>query len=141
VTDKVQVAGPEDVDRAVASAKAAFKTWRSTPTAERAAIMNRYADLVEKHVDQLALLETTNMGAPIILARALVQSHVASFRYYAGLVDKIHGETYGEDGDGLFKMVTYEPLGVCAGISAWNATYPSIGWKVSRHDKSLAKRS
>lgn len=141
VTDKIQVAGPEDVDRAVASAKAAFKTWRSTPTAQRAAIMNKYADLVEKHADQLALLETTNMGAPVVLTRMLVESQVASFRYYAGLVDKVHGETYQEDGDGLFKMITYEPLGVCAGISAWNGTYLSIGWKVSRYDKTLANRS
>ncbi|KAH6685474.1 aldehyde dehydrogenase family 1 member A3 [Plectosphaerella plurivora] len=90
VTDKIQVAGPED----------------------RAAIINKYADLVEKHADQLALLETTNIGAP-----------VASFRYYAGLVDKVHGETYNEDSDSLFKIITYEPLG--------NGTYLSIGWKIA----------
>ncbi|KAH8688454.1 aldehyde dehydrogenase [Ilyonectria robusta] len=131
VTDKVQVASAEDVDKAVASAKEAFKTWRSTPSGQRAAVMNKYADLLEKHADQIALLETTNMGMPIVGSRMLVGAQAQSFRYYAGLVDKVHGETYTEDGDGLFKMVTYEPFGVCAGISAWNGTNLSVGWKIA----------
>lgn len=130
MTDKVQVASAEDVDKAVASAKEAFKTWRSTPSGQRAAVMNKYADLLEKHADQIALLETTNMGMPIVGSRMLVGAQAQAFRYYAGLVDKVHGETYTEDGDGLFKMVTYEPFGVCAGISAWNGTNLSVGWKV-----------
>ncbi|KAM5382490.1 hypothetical protein ACJZ2D_002494 [Fusarium nematophilum] len=131
VTDQVQVAGREDVDKAVAAAKAAFKPWKATPSAERASIMLKYADLLEDKADELALIETTNMGMPISMSRLIVAAQASSFRYYAGLVDKVHGETYNEDGDGVLKMVTYEPLGVCAGISAWNGTHLSMGWKIA----------
>ena len=130
MTDQIQVASSEDVDKAVAAAAAAFKTWRATPSSERAAIMLKYADLVEQNTEKIAQLETTNMGMPIMISRMIVGSHITSFRYYAGLADKVHGETYPEDGDGQLKMITYEPLGVCAGISAWNGTPMSMGWKV-----------
>lgn len=92
--------------------------------------MLKFADLVEKNVDRLAEVETIAMGMPITLARLLVQTLVQNFRYYAGLTDKVHGETYNEDGDGLFKMINYQPIGVCAGISAWNGTPLSFSWKV-----------
>lgn len=128
----MQVASSEDVDKAVEAATAAFKTWKKTPSSERAAIMLRYADLVEKNASQLAELETRAMGVPLTLAVQVVAMHYTTFRYYAGLTDKIHGETYTEDGDGLMKLITYEPIGVCAGISAWNGTHLSIGWKVLR---------
>ncbi len=95
--------------------------------------MLKYADLLEQHAAEVASLESRCMGAPTFLARGLVDSQVASFRYYAGLVDKMPGENYPEDGDGLFKMIHYEPLGVCAGIAAWNATQLFAGWKVSDH--------
>ncbi|KAJ4176384.1 hypothetical protein NW767_015471 [Fusarium falciforme] len=92
--------------------------------------MLKYADLVEKNAAKLAELETLAMGMPSMLASQVVAMHYTTFRYYAGLTDKIHGETYTEDGDGMLKLTTYEPIGVCAGISAWNGTHLSIGWKV-----------
>ncbi|KAF4465158.1 aldehyde dehydrogenase [Fusarium albosuccineum] len=131
VTDQVQVASGEDVDKAVDAATAAFKYWRQTPSSERAAVMLRYADLVEENATKLAELETVAMGVPRMLASQVIAMHYTSFRYYAGLADKIHGETYTEDGDGLLKLITYEPIGVCAGISAWNGTHLSIGWKIA----------
>ncbi|KAM0546951.1 hypothetical protein ACHAPJ_010611 [Fusarium lateritium] len=131
VTDQVQAASSEDVDKAVEAATDAFKSWKKTPSSKRAAIMLRYADLVEKNATKLAELETTAMGMPCMLASQVVAMHYTSFRYYAGLADKIHGETYTEDGDGLLKLITYEPIGVCAGISAWNGTHLSIGWKIA----------
>jgi aldehyde dehydrogenase (NAD+) len=131
LTDQVQAASSEDVDKAVAAAAAAFKTWKNTTTRQRASIMLKYADLVEKNADKLAQLETLNMGVPITVSRIFVGAQVDTFRYYAGLVDKVHGETHNEDGDGMLKMTVYEPLGVCAGISAWNATASSMGWKIA----------
>jgi aldehyde dehydrogenase (NAD+) len=92
--------------------------------------MIRYADLVEKNAAKLAELETLAMGMPSIIASQVVAMHHNTFRYYAGLTDKIHGETYTEDGDDMMKMTVYEPIGVCAGISAWNNTPLSTGWKV-----------
>ena len=59
----------------------------------------------------------------IILCVKGLNSAVSGFwRYYAGYCDKIGGESFPEDGDGVYKIVTYEPYGVCAGIAAWNAT-------------------
>ena len=130
VTDKVQAASEQDVDRAVAAAKAAFRGWKRTPSGKRSAIMLKYADLVEQHTDKIAHLESISMGQPISVAKKLVEMQVASWRYFAGLTDKIPGETYPENGDGIFKMVNYEPLGVCAGISAWNGTQLFVAWKV-----------
>lgn len=141
VTDQVQVASDEDVDKAVAAAKTAFKTWRATPSAERAAIMLKFADLLEANTDKYAQLETINMGMSLLVSRMMTAMQIQSWRYYAGLVDKVPGETYNEDGDGLFKMITYHPLGVCAGISAWNATSLSIGMKVRMLSLSLWTRA
>ncbi|KAL2694908.1 hypothetical protein Neosp_001497 [[Neocosmospora] mangrovei] len=93
--------------------------------------MLKYADLVEKNATKLAELETIAMGTPSTLASHVVAMHYSTFRYYAGLTDKIHGETYTDDGDGMLKLITYEPIGVCAGISAWNGTHLSFGWKVA----------
>ncbi|KIW60873.1 hypothetical protein, variant [Exophiala xenobiotica] len=93
--------------------------------------MLKYADLVEQHSDKISHLESISMGQPIWLAKAIVGMQVASWRYYAGFTDKIPGETYPENGDGFFKMVNYEPLGVCAGISAWNGTQFSVARKIA----------
>jgi aldehyde dehydrogenase (NAD+) len=93
--------------------------------------MLKYADLVQQHADKIAHLESISMGQPISIAKLLIGIQVANWRYYAGLTDKIPGETYPENGDDLFKMVNYEPLGVCAGISAWNGTQYSVASKVS----------
>jgi acyl-CoA reductase-like NAD-dependent aldehyde dehydrogenase len=50
---------------------------------------------------------------------------------YAGFADKIGGEMFPEDGDSTYKLIRYEPLGVCAGISAWNATLVFVYWKIA----------
>lgn len=93
--------------------------------------MLKFADLVEQHQAAIAQLESVSMGQPISVAKAIVGLQVANWRYYAGLTDKIPGETFPENGDGFFKMVNYEPLGVCAGIAAWNGTQMFLAWKVS----------
>lgn len=70
VTDDVQVAGPEDIDAAVAAAKAAFKgPWKKYTGAQRAACMNKFADLIEEHADELAKLESISMGQPMGVAK------------------------------------------------------------------------
>ena len=93
--------------------------------------MLKYADLVDQHANQIAHLESIAMGQPISIAKVMIGVQVASFRYYAGMIDKLPGQSYPENGDGIVKLVNYEPLGVCAGISAWNGTQVFVGWKVS----------
>ena len=129
---KVHTAGPEDVDAAVDAATAAFPMWRAKKSTERAALMLRLADLMEANLELLIKAEAEVMGMPITFARIFAQvAVIPAWRYYAGWADKVVGESYPVDGDGLYKVVQYEPLGVCGAISAWNATPLSIAWKIA----------
>lgn len=131
VTDKVQSASEADVDKAVAAARAAFPGWSSKPGLERGAIINRFADLLEKNIPKLAKLESQCMGVPINVAPAFFKGPLSVWRYYAGYAGKISGESYPPDGDGMYKIVAYEPLGVCAGIAAWNVSHSLMSWKAA----------
>jgi aldehyde dehydrogenase (NAD+) len=131
VTDKVQVASEKDVDNAVDAAKKAFPGWSSTPGAKRAKIMLKFADLLDANAERIAKLESICMGQPITLAKGFVTGPAATWRYYAGWADKIAGESYPAENDGSYKIVRYEPLGVCAGIAAWNGTHALAAWKMA----------
>jgi aldehyde dehydrogenase (NAD+) len=131
ITDKVQVASEADVERAVAAAKAAFPGWAATPGKDRAKIMLKFADLLEANAERIAKAESIAMGQPITVAKAMVVGPGAYYRYYAGYAGKIKGESYPPEGDGIYKIVQYEPLGVCAGISAWNGTHTLFAWKLA----------
>ncbi|KAK3714075.1 hypothetical protein LTR37_008104 [Vermiconidia calcicola] len=131
VTDKVQVASEKDIDDAVAAAKEAFPKWRETAGHKRAAIMNKFADLLEQNADKLAKLESSAMGQPITVARAMIKGPAALWRYYAGYAGKVSGQSFPPDEDGTYKIVQYEPLGVCAGICAWNGTHVLAAWKMA----------
>ncbi|KAJ6103581.1 hypothetical protein N7486_003803 [Penicillium sp. IBT 16267x] len=123
VTEEVHCAGEEDVDDAVAASKHAFEeTWGKMPSSERQKIMLKFADLLDRDNLALVKLESIAMGQPTAFG-AVVGGLLGSIvRYYAGWCDKLPGELQPEDGDGRFKLVRYQPLGVCAGIAAWNAT-------------------
>lgn len=105
------------------AAQRAYKaTWGKLFGGERAKIMLKFADLLEDHLHDLMKLESLAMGQPITLGLALGRILPPVFRYYAGFCDKIYGEMFPEDGDGQYKLVRYELMGVCAGIAPWNAT-------------------
>jgi aldehyde dehydrogenase (NAD+) len=111
------VASEADVDAAVAAAKAALPGWKATAGHKRAAIMLKFADLLEKNTDKLAHLESSAMGQPISVAKRMIAGPVALWRYYAGYAGKVAGESFPPDEDGTYKIVQYEPLGVCSGKS------------------------
>lgn len=123
-----------DVDAAVAGAAAAFHRnapWRATFTAaQRASTLHRFADLITSHSASLAALETASMGQPPAVSAFMVKWAVDTFRYYAGWCDKIAGETFAEE-EGTWRVVRYEPLGVCAGVGAWNASLSTFAWKAA----------
>ncbi|KAK5110014.1 hypothetical protein LTR62_006381 [Meristemomyces frigidus] len=146
VTDKVQIATEKDVDAAVAAAKAAFPAWRDTPGSKRAAIMLKFADLLERDAEKLGKLESAAMGQPVSVAKAFVMAAVGVWRYYAGFAGKVAGESFPPEAEyvpfgrqtgdihpvsvGTYKIVQYEPLGVCAGICAWNGSHVLAAWKM-----------
>ncbi|KAK5941418.1 hypothetical protein PMZ80_006696 [Knufia obscura] len=132
VSDKVQAASEADVDKAVAAAKAALPSWKATAGAKRGAIMLKFADLLEANAERIAKLESMCMGQPVSLAKKMILGPVALWRYYAGYAGKVAGESYPPDGeDGTYKIVQYEPLGVCSGICAWNGSHVLAAWKLA----------
>lgn len=123
VTEDVHCAGEEDVNDAVASAKSAFEgSWGKMASSERQKIMLKLADLLDLEYPALIKLESIAMGQPTAFGAHIGALLGSIVRYYAGWCDKLPGEMQPEDGDGRFKLVRYQPLGVCAGIAAWNAT-------------------
>jgi len=128
---RVAEGGKEDVDKAVKAARRAFETgpWRKMSTAERARIMLRLADLIEKHADELAQIETLDNGKPINESRYVdVPQTVETFRYYAGWATKLEGETINANTN-FFTYTLREPVGVVGQIIPWNFPMLMLAWK------------
>jgi betaine-aldehyde dehydrogenase len=116
------------VDEAVARARAAFPAWRGVAVSDRARLLRRLAGLVEDHAEELAQIESRNVGKPITGARGEVAMVADVFHFYAGAVDKHHGETIPVDGGA--DMTFREPLGVCGLIVPWNFPLNIASWKL-----------
>jgi acyl-CoA reductase-like NAD-dependent aldehyde dehydrogenase len=121
-------AGVGDADAAVARAKAAFPAWRDVSPKERGRLLRRLASLVEEHGEELARIESRNVGKPIAGARAEVGMVADVFHFYAGAVDKKHGETIPVAGG--VDMTFREPLGVVGLIVPWNFPLNIASWKL-----------
>jgi aldehyde dehydrogenase (NAD+) len=130
---RVSAADSADVDKAVAAARAAFEhgPWRKMNASERGKLMHRLADLIEKHADELARLESLDNGKPVSVARAVdVAKAIGCYRYFAGWADKVQGKTIPIDGN-FFCYTLHEPVGVVGQIIPWN--YPMLmqAWKLA----------
>jgi gamma-glutamyl-gamma-aminobutyraldehyde dehydrogenase/4-guanidinobutyraldehyde dehydrogenase/NAD-dependent aldehyde dehydrogenase len=124
--------GAADVDAAVASARAAFEDgrWSGKAPAERKRVLIRFADLMLAHKDELALLETLDMGKPIRYSRSVdVQAAQNCIRWYGEAIDKIYDEVAPTGQDSL-ALVTREPVGVVAAIIPWNYPMLMAAWKI-----------
>ncbi|CAO3436430.1 aldehyde dehydrogenase family protein [Azospirillum doebereinerae] len=122
----------EDIDRAVAAARAAFEgPWSRFKPFDRQRVLLTLAELVDRHFDELSTLDTLDMGAPISRTRAGRQRIVGLLRYYAGLATSIHGETIPNSAPGDHLSFTLkEPVGVVGAIIPWNAPLSSSVWKI-----------
>ena len=125
---ELEPAGIDEVDEAVARARAAFPAWRAVGVGDRAWLLRRLASLVEEHAEELARIESKNVGKPIAGARAEVAMVASVFHFYAGAVDKHHGETIPVDGG--VDLTFREPLGVCGLIVPWNFPLNIASWKL-----------
>ncbi|ONK69457.1 uncharacterized protein A4U43_C05F23080 [Asparagus officinalis] len=122
----------EDVNHAVAAARNAFDEgpWPKMPAYERSRILLRFADLIEKHNDEIAALETWDNGKPYEQAAQVEIPMLTRFmRYYAGWADKIHGLVVPADGP-HHVQVLHEPIGVAGQIIPWNFPLLMFAWKV-----------
>lgn len=128
VVARVGQASEADVDRAVESAEEGFAVWSAMPAAQRGRILNRAASLLRERNDELAHEEVLDTGKPISEAATVdVISAAECLEYFAGLAPTIHGEYF--DLGGPFAYTRREPLGVCAGIGAWNYPIQIASWK------------
>ncbi|MGA3204309.1 MAG: aldehyde dehydrogenase family protein [Bryobacteraceae bacterium] len=130
---QIAEADAADVEKAVKAARAAFERgpWKKMAASERGRLMNRLADLIETHADELARLESLDNGKPFAIAKAVdVAATVGCFRYFAGWSDKIHGKTIPVDGD-YFCYTRHEPVGVVGQIIPWNFPMLMLAWKLA----------
>jgi acyl-CoA reductase-like NAD-dependent aldehyde dehydrogenase len=125
---ELATAGVEETDAAVARAREAFPAWRAVAPPDRARLLRRLADLVEEHGEELARIESDNVGKPIAGARAEVGMVAQVFHYYAGTVDKHFGETIPVAGGEAFTF--REALGVVGLIVPWNFPLNIASWKL-----------
>jgi acyl-CoA reductase-like NAD-dependent aldehyde dehydrogenase len=122
-------AGVEETDAAVARAKAAFPAWRAVTPTDRAKVMRRIASALAERLEEMARLETRNVGKPIGDSRGEVSMVVDVFNYYAGAPERLLGDTIPVAGG--VDMTFREPLGVVGLIVPWNFPLPIASWKVA----------
>jgi aldehyde dehydrogenase (NAD+) len=134
VLARVSEADGPDVDLAVKAAKKAFHPkapWRRMSASERGKLIHRLADLIEKHADELATLESLDNGKPRhVASTADLPLVIACYRYYAGWADKVQGKTIPISGD-YFCYTRHEPVGVVGQIIPWNFPLLMQAWKLA----------
>ncbi len=121
-------AGVGETDAAVARARAAYPAWRAVSPADRGRLLRRLATLVEDHHEEISQIESRNAGKPISGARGEIGMVADVFHFYAGAVDKHHGETIPVAGG--VDMTFREPLGVVGLIVPWNFPLNIASWKL-----------
>ncbi len=122
------LAGVEEVDAAIAKAKAAGPGWRAVAPADRARLMRRFADAIATNAEELAQIETRNMGMPIGSARWCANAAADVIHYFAGAIDKHTGSTIPVAGG--VDLTFHEPLGVVGLITPWNFPVLMASWKI-----------
>ncbi|MFH0250326.1 aldehyde dehydrogenase family protein [Streptomyces chitinivorans] len=130
----VSEGGAEDVDAAVEAARRAFDTgvWPRTPVAERAALLRRTADLLQRDREQIALTESMDTGKTIEEGRVDVDDVTAAFRYFADqAVNTSGGRVVDAGSPDVHSVVVHEPVGVCALITPWNYPLLQASWKIA----------
>ncbi len=127
----VAAGGPEDAERAVGAALAAYEepSWSAMAPEVRTRVLLQIADVVERHADELATLDSLDMGAPFLLTRWMTAHAVDVYRHFAGWPTKIFGQTAPSD-PSQFNFTLRQPLGVVTAINPWNAPMMQSSWKL-----------
>lgn len=129
--DEVAAGGQPEIDAAVAAAAEAFPKWAGTPAKERARLMRRLGELIDRNVPHLAELETRDTGLPISQTRKqLIPRASENFTFFAEVCTRMNGHTYPVD-DQMLNYTLYQPVGVCALVSPWNVPFMTATWKTA----------
>jgi betaine-aldehyde dehydrogenase/aminobutyraldehyde dehydrogenase len=130
VIAEVPRAGEEDVDRAVAAAETAWESWREKTPKDRMELLLKLADLIDENAEELARLESQNVGKPWWVAVDEPGMMSDNLRFFAGAARNLEGKAAAEYVEGYTSMIRREPLGVVAGIAPWNYPLFMVIWKM-----------
>jgi len=119
----------KDVERAVEAAKKALPEWLETTPGERAELLLKLADAIDENADELAKLESTNVGKPLSYAKDEMPVSSDNIRFFAGAARVLEGKAAGEYMRGYTSMLRREPIGLVAGITPWNYPLMMAVWK------------
>ena len=128
---RIPLCTPADVDKAVETAHAAFRSWRSVTPSARGRLLVRLADVIAANADRLAAIETRDNGKLISEMGSQLRYLPEWYRYFGGLADKIEGAVLPIDKPGMFAFTRREPLGVVAAIVPWNSPILLLTWKLA----------
>jgi betaine-aldehyde dehydrogenase/aminobutyraldehyde dehydrogenase len=130
VIGAVPCCGAEDVDRAVEAAQAALPEWRESTPAERGELVLKLATVLEENAEELAQIESVNVGKPLSYARDEMPVCVDNLRFFAGAARVLEGKATGEYMRGYTSMIRREPIGIVGGIAPWNYPLMMAVWKL-----------
>jgi 1-pyrroline dehydrogenase len=122
--------GAEDVDRAVEAAQAAAPGWLEKTPKERSELLHSLADVMEEHAEELAQLESVNVGKPLMASRDEMPFSADNLRFFAGAARNLEGKSTGEYIEGYTSMIRREPVGIVGGICPWNYPLMMAVWKM-----------
>ncbi|WBU54574.1 aldehyde dehydrogenase family protein [Paracoccus sp. SCSIO 75233] len=124
--------GTVETEAAIAAARHAFDegTWRQMPGKDRAALLNRVADLIDENRERLALIEVLESGKPISQSRGEIEGAADLWRYAASLARTVHGDSHNSLGADMLGVVLKEPIGVAAIITPWNFPFLIVSQKL-----------
>jgi 1-pyrroline dehydrogenase len=118
-----------DVDRAVQAAKQAYPEWRETTPGERAEVLLKLADVIDENTDELAQIESQNVGKPLSAAADELPVCSDNIRFFAGAARLLEGRSAGEYMRGYTSMIRREPIGVVGQVAPWNYPLMMAVWK------------
>ncbi|HEY2217991.1 MAG TPA: aldehyde dehydrogenase family protein, partial [Gaiellaceae bacterium] len=122
--------GAEDVDRAVGAAQAAAPGWLEKTPKERSELLLELADVMDENAEELAQLESVNVGKPLMASRDEMPFSADNLRFFAGAARNLEGKSAGEYIEGYTSMIRREPIGIVGGICPWNYPLMMAIWKL-----------
>jgi 1-pyrroline dehydrogenase len=120
----------EDVDRAVAAAAKALPEWLDKTPKDRSELLHKLADVLEENAEELAQLESLNVGKPLMASRDEMPFSTDNLRFFAGAARQLEGKSAGEYIEGYTSIIRREPLGIVGGICPWNYPLMMAVWKM-----------
>jgi 1-pyrroline dehydrogenase len=120
----------EDVDRAIEAARAAAPGWLEKTPKERSELLYTLADVLEENAEELAQLESVNVGKPLMASRDEMPFSADNLRFFAGAARNLEGKSAGEYIEGYTSMIRREPIGIVGGICPWNYPLMMAVWKM-----------